>query len=130
MSSVTSPDLCDPAVFADGAPHDLFRQLREESAVSFSAEPDGPGFWSVFGYEEVLEVSRHPERFGSAPAVFIRDPDDGETASSELLINLDAPRHTQLRKLVNRGFTPRQINILEPRIRDLVRELLDAAAAR
>src|ERR687897_697822 len=104
MSNVTSTDLCDPGVFADGPPHDVFRRLREESPVSFCVEPDGPGFWGVFGYDEVLEVSRHPAQFRSAPAVFIRDPDDGETASSELLINLDAPRHTQLRKLVNRGF--------------------------
>ena len=43
---------------------------------------------------------------------------------------LDPPRHTQLRKLVNKGFTPRQINALEPRIRERVVAILDAAAER
>jgi cytochrome P450 len=52
------------------------------------------------------------------------------TGASELLINLDPPRHTQLRKLVNRGFTPRQITVLEPRVRALVVDLLEQARTR
>jgi cytochrome P450 len=123
-------NLCDPAVFAGGPPHDLFRRFREESPVCFLPEADGPGFWGVFGYDDVLEVSRHPARFGSNPSVFIQDIEDDSSAASELLINQDPPRHTQLRKLINRGFTPRQINALEPRIRGIVAELLDAAATR
>ncbi len=124
-------DLCDRAVFADGPPHDEFRRLREEAPVAFFREPDGPGFWGVFRYDDVVEVSRHPAQFGSNPSVFIRQPPDGDsTGASELLINLDAPRHTQLRKLVNRGFTPRQITVLEPRVRALVVDLLETAKAR
>ena len=124
-------DLCDPAVFADGPPHDEFRRLRDDAPVAFFSEPDGPGFWGVFRYADVVEVSRHPTQFGSSPSVFIREPPDGDNAgASELLINLDPPRHTQLRKLVNRGFTPRQIAALEPRVRALVVDLLEQAKAR
>jgi cytochrome P450 len=132
MSPATSNlDLCDPAVFAEGPPHDEFRRLREEAPVVFFSEPDGPGFWGVFRYDDVVEVSRHPTQFGSSPSVFIREPPDGDsTGTSELLINLDPPRHTKMRKLVNRGFTPRQISALEPRVRALVVELLDAAQSR
>jgi cholest-4-en-3-one 26-monooxygenase len=46
------------------------------------------------------------------------------------MLNADPPRHTKLRKLVNKGFTPRQINALEPRIRARVVAILDAAAAK
>lgn len=129
MSSVTFPDLCDPALFAGGPPHDRFRRLRDEAPVAFFPEPDGPGFWGVFRYGDVVEVSRHPQRFGSGPAVFIQDPED-PMVSSELLINQDPPRHTKMRKLVNRGFTPRQIAALEPHVREIVVRLLDAAAAK
>jgi cholest-4-en-3-one 26-monooxygenase len=134
----SEPDLFDLARFADGPPHGLFRRLRRESPVCFLPEPDGPGFWGVFGYDDLFEVSRHPQRFGSHPNTMIKDPvaargDRGGGAPSvagELMLNQDPPRHTQLRKLVNRGFTPRQIGALEPRIRARVVAILDAAAAR
>jgi cytochrome P450 len=130
MSRATSIDLCDPATFAAGPPHDLFRRLREEAPVCFLPERSGPGFWGVFAYDEVVEVSRHPQTFGSHPSVFIHDPEDGAGGASELLINQDPPRHTKLRKLVNRGFTPRQVSALEPHVRAIVRRLLDAVAAK
>ena len=62
MSPVNSTnlDLCDRAVFADGPPHDEFRRLREEEPVVFFSEPDGPGFWGVFRYDDVVQVvKRH-----------------------------------------------------------------------
>ncbi|MBM3692701.1 MAG: cytochrome P450 [Actinomycetota bacterium] len=122
------PDLFDRSHFDAGPPHDVFRTLREESPVAFFPEPDGPGFWGVFRYADVVEVSRHPQRFASAPAVFIQDPRD-PVVTGELLINQDPPRHTKLRKLVNRGFTPRQIAALEPHVRAMVVGLLDRVTA-
>jgi len=128
MSSATF-DLCDWGQFAAGPPHDVFRRLREEQPVAFLPEPDGgPGFWGVFGYADVVEVSRHPQQFASSPSVFIQNPADA-AVTQELLINQDPPRHTKLRKLVNRGFTPRQINALEPHVRAIVVGLLDHATA-
>jgi len=127
VSDVTV-DLFDRDLFAAGPPHDLFRELREVAPVAHFPEPDGPGFWGVFRYDDVVEVSRHPQRFTSAPAVFIQDPEDA-TVNQELLINQDPPRHTKLRKLVNRGFTPRQISALEPHVREIVVGLLDHARA-
>lgn len=129
----SGPDLFDLALFADGPPHDLFGRLRAESPVCFLPEPDGPGYWGVFGYDDLFEVSRHPQTFGSHPNTMIQDPDDVDgsaSAAGELMLNQDPPRHTKLRKLVNRGFTPRQIDALEPRIRARVVSILDAAAAR
>jgi cytochrome P450 len=124
------PNLFDLSLFADGPPHEVFRRLRAESPVCFLPEPDGPGYWGVFTYDELFDVSRHPQRFGSNPSVFIKDDEDGDAGASELMLNQDPPRHTQLRKLVNKGFTPRQINALEPRIREHVAAILDAAAAK
>ena len=120
-------DLLDLALFADGPPHDLFRQLRAEAPVCFLAEPDGPGYWNVTRYADVFEVSRHPQTFGSNPNTMITDPDDDAAGAGAIMLNQDPPRHTQLRKLVNRGFTPRQIAALEPRIGDLVRQIIDRA---
>lgn len=123
-------DLFDLDRFADGPPHELFRRLREEAPVCFLAEPDGPGYWGVFDYDDVVTVSRHPQTFGSHPNTMIVDADEGGTGAGELMLNQDPPRHTKLRKLVNRGFTPRQVATLEARVRAIVDRLLtDAAAA-
>jgi cholest-4-en-3-one 26-monooxygenase len=123
-------DLFDLDHFTDGPPYDVFRRLRADAPVCFLPEPDGPGYWGVFDYDDVVDVSRHPQTFGSHPNTMIRDPDDGDAGAGALMLNQDPPHHTQLRKLVNRGFTPRQVGVLEPRIRALVDRLLDDAAAR
>jgi cholest-4-en-3-one 26-monooxygenase len=124
-------DLFDLDLFADGPPHETFRRLRVERPVCFLPEPSGPGYWGVFGYDDVVSVSRQPQRFGSHPNTMIRDPSGGdEVGAGALMLNQDPPRHTKLRKLVNRGFTPRQVAVLEPRVRSVVDRLLEAAAAR
>lgn len=128
MEQSATSDLCDRSLFTAGPPYEIFRRFREEEPVAFFPEPDGPGFWGVFRYDDVVEVSRHPQQFTSAPSVFIQDPED-PTVTQELLINQDPPRHTKLRKLVNRGFTPRQISALEPHVRAIVVGLLDHATA-
>ena len=46
------------------------------------------------------------------------------------LIAADPPVHGPMRSLVNRGFTPRRIAALEPRVREIARAALDAVAAR
>jgi len=127
VTPVDTIDLFDLGVFADGPPHVLFQRLRDEAPVCRLPEPNGPGYWAVTRYADVFEVSRHPDLFGSHPNTMIHDPEDGGAGAGEIMLNQDPPRHTQLRKLVNRGFTPRQINQLEPRIRDIVDRLLDAA---
>jgi len=129
-TTASAPDLFDLALFADGPPHDVFRRLRAETPVCFLPEPDGPGYWGVFGYADVFEVSRHPQTFGSHPNTMIKDPDDGGQDAGEVMLNQDPPRHTKLRKLVNKGFTPRQIDALEPRVREIVARIVDEATAK
>ena len=128
MSVPAAVDLFDLSLFEDGPPHDTFRRLRDEAPVCFLPEEGGPGYWGVFRHADVVEVSHDPATFRSAPRVFIKDPADS-VGDEQLLINIDPPRHTKLRRIVNRGFTPRQVSVLEPRIRKLVGSLLDDAAA-
>ncbi len=128
MTTTTTADLFDLDVFADGPPHEVFRRLRAEQPVCFLPEPSGPGFWGVFRYADVVTVSRHPQTYGSHPNTMIRDPAGREDGGAgALMLNQDPPQHTKLRKLVNRGFTPKQVALLEPRVRGIVDRLLDAA---
>src|SRR5262245_43103142 len=113
-----------------------FAKLRAECPVSFHAEPQfagfppGPGFWSVVRYDDVVRVSRDSDTFVSGRGSNIGDMPQELLEFFGSMINMDAPRHTKLRKLVNRGFTPRMIASLEPGVRATARRIVEALAPR
>ena len=81
------------------------------------------GIWALFDHDSVTRALHDPETFSSRAA-----PPGG--APLDWLIFLDPPRHSKLRALVARTFTPRAIANLEPRIEAIVHALLDATQAR
>ena len=129
-------NVIDPDVYAcGGPPHEQFAWLREHAPV-FWHEHGGalgwPGFWAVTRYEDVMQVSRHPEIFSSARrSVSLRElPDKVIERRRAMILDMDPPRHTRQRGLINRGFTPRTIGRLEDAIRQTCARLLDAIAQR
>src|SRR5438046_1588269 len=100
-----------------------FATLRAERPVSWHEEfdypslPKGPGFWAVTRYADVWTVSRNPQRFISGQGSNIGDLPIDLAEFFGSMINMDAPRHTKLRLLVNRGFTPRMVASTEPGVR-------------
>ena len=134
----------------EGAPHDWFAARRAEAPVWRHPRRDdvaaGPTVWSVFGYTEVVALGRCPHVLSSDQAnggVTGLGPGDELQAvfddtlsqvgvagvdndATKHLLTLDPPEHTSYRKIVNRGFTPRQIAVLEDQVRALLAKLLDA----
>jgi cytochrome P450 len=115
----------------------VFAKLRAEAPISFHAEPipppdvpipQGPGFWALTRFADVMQVSRDPDTFHSAPSTNIGDipPEIAEWLGS--MINMDSPRHTKLRLIVNRGFTPRRVADIEASVRTQAREIVDRVA--
>jgi cytochrome P450 len=125
MSATTWPaltDLADPATLPD--PYPVLAGLREASP--FAAYD---GVLVVVGkHADCSAVLRHPnassER-GKSMLAARRDRSRGRPS----FLSLDPPDHTRLRRLVSKAFTPRTVARLEPRIRAVTTELLDAAAA-
>src|SRR5262245_24711513 len=97
------------------------RWLRENEPVRWSAKDD---LFLVTRYEDVAFVSKHQELFTSEFGVRPSNP------AKIGLIDEAEPRHTQLRNLINRGFTPRMVRVLEAAFREIVKESIDAVAAR
>jgi cytochrome P450 len=93
-------------------PYPMYEQLRATAPVLHSAQAD---LYFLFDYETVKRVLTDHESFTSAvsPGIF-----------SQWLIFSDPPRHSKLRALVSKAFTPRAVADLEPRIRDISRALL------
>lgn len=124
--------LHDPGTYAFGFPYQRFADLRAHNPVSHHDHPRWvQGYWALSRHADVKRVSRDPATFASSPNPFLEGADGGDDNVSEgLLISLDAPEHLKLRKLVNRGFTPRRVNDLEGAIRRRVADLFDALAGR
>lgn len=128
-------DLLNRDVFTKGIPHEWFTYLRENHPVYRHPEPSGPGFWVITKYDDVLAVGRDARVYSS-------DQDRGgvigleeqqmevDFEDAKLMLMMDPPDHTRHRKLVNRGFTPRTINALEPHIRELALSVLQPAIAQ
>jgi cholest-4-en-3-one 26-monooxygenase len=99
--------------------------------VSQHPLPNGGTFWAVARHADVQRVSRDSETFSNAPNPFIENEgqiEDGST--SELLISKDAPEHIKLRKLINRGFTPKRVADLTDRLEARVNAIIDGLADR
>lgn len=111
-------------------PYPVYRRLRDEFPVHHNARRR---FFTLSRHADVLAALQTPDLYISGKGVYVGVPeyDDGKiTAQVPLLITTDRPRHTQLRALVSRAFTPRRIARLEPRIRSIARDLLDSVKGR
>jgi cytochrome P450 family 142 subfamily A polypeptide 1 len=82
------------------------------------------GLWGIASYDAVYEAERDASRFSNAGGI---RPD---TPALPMMIDMDDPAHNKRRKLVSRGFTPRRVAALEPRIRETCDEILDAVCER
>jgi cytochrome P450 len=108
--------------FYAGDPYPAYRELRASAPVCWN---DVTNFWALLKYEDVRFVSSNPATFTSTRGITIPDPALPSPVQPGNLIFTDPPRHRQMRKLINSGFTRRRVSVLEPKIRDLVGGILD-----
>ena len=115
--TLSEVDFTDLGNFADGFPHELFAVHRRDAPVYWHRPtehtPDSEGFWSVATYAETLAVLKDPLTFSSVTG---GDRPFGGTLLQDLAIAgqvlnmMDDPRHSQIRRLVSSGLTPRMIS--------------------
>jgi len=115
----------------------VFKLLRDEAPISFHEEPlienfgQGPGFWALTRFDDVIYTSRHAELFcSSRGGSNIGDIPDGMGEFLGSIINMDDPRHARLRRLVSSGFTPKELNKLLDSVRTGAIEIVDNVAAK
>ncbi len=125
-------DLLDPDAYADGVPHETFAMLRREAPVYRHPSALTSPFWAVTRYRDVLAVSRDWSTFSSERrGALLGEPPEEVLATQRLMmLNMDPPRHTKLRGLVNKGFTPRMVGLLTEPVHRICAGLIDAAAER
>jgi cytochrome P450 len=141
MTMAARPDtevVYDPATYVEGVPYQALARLRRESPVVWAREipvlgwPGGPGFWLVLRHADVEQVLTRPRLFSSwLGATQIRDPATPAALGyvRQMMLNMDPPGHSRLRRLLGRSFTPRAVARLEQRIRGYARSLCDRVLA-
>jgi cytochrome P450 len=116
--------LNDPDFYA-GDVAEAYRRLRAEAPVYWC---EAAGFWALSKHADVDTVSRNPQLFCSSGGVIVNDPvrDGTMPVAPPSIIYMDPPAHVRYRRLVSKAFTPRMVSTLEPKIRGLARESIDA----
>jgi len=107
-------------------------RLRRERPIAWHQHPDsGRGFWSLTRFDDIAAASRDWETFSSAYGIqVLTDPEDTDRIGIRSMISTDPPKHTKLRSIVNRGFTPRMVAKAEDSVRRRAREIVDTIAPK
>ncbi len=108
--------------FYAGDPWPRLHWLRENAPVYYDPSSD---LWGIALHADIMAISKQPELYSSA--IHGSRPDAPRIPS---MINQDPPRHRIQRNLVHAGFTPKRVKRLEPRIRQIARELIEAISPR
>ncbi len=131
--SLESIDLTDYALYRHGFPHPEFTYLRREAPVwkhpdtAVLREAGARPFWVLSRHADLRTVNRDTETFVAFDGAQIRDTADNR--KGKMLISMDGPPHTRLRRLVSRGFTPKMLDTLESQLRWRTDRILDAVVA-
>jgi cholest-4-en-3-one 26-monooxygenase len=97
--------------------------------VFWHEETDGPGFWCITKYHDLVKVNLDSSLFSSSIGSALITTFDEDTLAQQrlMMLNMDPPMHTRYRRLVNKGFTPRMVHELEAKITERTRSLMREA---
>jgi cholest-4-en-3-one 26-monooxygenase len=121
-------EVIGPDTFAEsGYPHAAWKRLRQEAPIHWFDLPGGVGFWAVTKRDDIVWISRQPERFLNAPRLAIFEegaPVEGERKLARHLLNMGPPEHAQFRNAASSWFTPRSIQRRHAEVQRIARDLL------
>jgi cytochrome P450 len=112
----------DPDTFVAGAPFDALSRLRANSPVQPVQLTGLPKAWLLTRHADVRTVSRDTDTFTSSKGNTLVEVEAAPT--SAMLPGIDPPRHVHYRKLINQGFTVRNVQRLESRMRTVARDIV------
>ena len=143
-SSVDQIDLSDLEWWARplAEREEAFALLRRERPIARMVMPELPfpdvpelsqpetEYWAVSRHAELVEASRQPALFCSGKGTNILDLPQPFLEFFGSMINMDDPRHARLRRIVSRGFTPRQLELLRADVEGVAAGIVDDIAER
>src|ERR1700716_3731735 len=114
-------------------PWPMYRALRDHDPVQHVVPQDKPDddYYVLTRHADVWSAARDHETFSSAQGLTVNDGDLEMIGLQDNppFVMQDPPVHTEFRKLVSRGFTPRQVEAVEPKVREFVVERMERLGA-
>ncbi|OBH84623.1 cytochrome [Mycobacterium sp. E2989] len=114
-------------------PWPMYRALRDHDPVHHVVPANRPGhdYYVLSRHADVWAAARDHETFSSAQGLTVNygDLEMIGLQDNPPFVMQDPPVHTEFRKLVSRGFTPRQVEAVEPKVRDFVVERIEGLRA-
>jgi len=109
-------------------PYPYYQRLRDEAPLYHNEEL---GFWALSRHRDVLQGFRNSTTLSNREGVSLDPVSRGPHASKTMsFLAMDDPDHLRLRTLVSKGFTPRRIRELEPRVTEIAVQHLDVMLER
>ncbi len=115
--------LTDPALYSVGDPFEVYAELRRTSPVCW-VEREGGGFWAVTTHPEVSAIGADPVGFCSSRGILI-DEIGTTYETPPTMMHTDPPQHTRYRRLVQPGFKPSMVRLMEAGVTSKARALVD-----
>jgi cholest-4-en-3-one 26-monooxygenase len=134
-------DFTDPDIYAERLPIAELAEMRKVAPIWWNEQPDNVGgfgdggYWVVTKHKDVKEVSRRSDVFSSQEKTALPRYAEGSSidqinaSRGVVLLNMDAPHHTHLRKIISRAFTPRSVELLRADLTERARDIVNKAAA-
>ncbi|MHA7839650.1 MAG: cytochrome P450 [bacterium] len=115
----------------EGYPHAEWTWLRRHDPVHWFEPAGCLPFWAITRHRDIVEIGKKPADWIIAPrtAVFT-DQDPPEERTTRHLLTMDPPDHGRYRNLISRAFTPRTVQVWEPKVQAITRRVLDRAAEK
>jgi cytochrome P450 len=114
--------LLDPSLYSGGDPFALYAELRRTAPVCW-VDREGGGFWAVTTHPEVASIGADPVRFCSSRGI-LTDEIGTSYDSPPTMMHTDPPQHTRYRRLVQPGFKPSMVRLMEAGVTDKARALV------
>ncbi|MBV1876972.1 MAG: cytochrome P450 [Pseudomonadales bacterium] len=131
MATPTAPiEIIDADYYQNnGYPFHIWDKLRKDSPVAYCEHPNLVPFYAISRYQDIVEISRQPMLFESAPLLVVQ-PQRMAEQQIRSIINMDPPDHRSYRKIMSKYFTKKRLNESQPQMDLVAEQILDAVAAK
>jgi cytochrome P450 len=123
-------DLTDADFFLTGDPHQAWTIMRAQDPVHWDEKRPGRGYWSLTRYNEARAVYLDAETFSNEHGQILTFGDEEWIGNRQMMLLLDPPRHTRMRLIISKRFTPRAVAPEEAHVREIATQVIDAVAEK
>lgn len=135
MSGCPYANILDPDFYVEGNHQVKLQALRKQAdgpIVKIEDPLTGVPYWAVMGREEADYIGKHPLIFSSEAKTAVPTEFDEETIAmqSQMLVNMDPPKHQKYRRIGRNAFTPKAVETYHETFTRYAKEIVDAVASK